>query len=87
MNGAVDLPRVLDLVSLERPDSARAEAERLARKGADEGTMVWARGQREGRGRGGNMWMSGNKNLHCALILRPGLPLAECCQLSLLAGE
>lgn len=86
MNSTVDLPRALDLVTVERTDSARAEAERLARQGAEEGTMVWAQGQREGRGRGGNTWMSGHKNLHCALVLRPGLPLAECCQLSLLAS-
>jgi len=82
---AVSLPRVLELVTLERPDSARAQAERLAREGADEGTLVWAKGQTEGLGRGGRTWMSGHNNLHCALILRPGLPLAECCQLSLLA--
>ena len=85
MTGSVNIPRILDLITLERPDSALAQAERMARDGAEEGTLVWARGQTNARGRTGNTWMSGNNNLHCALVLRPELPFFECCQLSLLA--
>ncbi len=85
MTGSVNVPRVLDLITLERPDSARAHAERLARDGAEEGTLVWALGQSNATGRAGNTWMSGNHNLHCALVLRPDLPIVECCQLALLA--
>ena len=85
MNAVVNIPRVLDLVTVERPDSASAHAQRLAREGADEGTLVWAQGQSNATGRAGNTWMSGHNNLHCALILRPELPFAECCQLALLA--
>ena len=33
----------------------------------------------------GNYWMSGNRNLHCAIILRPEEAFETCCQLSLVA--
>lgn len=80
-----DLPGLYDLVVVEKTDSARAHAERLAREGAEEGTLVWARAQREGIGRKGNYWMSGSRNLHCALVLRPEDDLATCCQISLVS--
>lgn len=79
-----NLPGLYDLITLESTDSARAHAERLASQGADEGTLVWARSQREGLGRRGNYWMSGQRNLHCAIILRPEYDFEQCCQLSLL---
>lgn len=79
-----DLPGLYDLVVIEKADSAVAQAQRLARKGADEGTLVWAKAQQEGVGREGNFWMSGNRNLHCALVLRPEDDFASCCQISLL---
>ncbi len=78
------LPGLYELVTLERTDSARAHAERLAADGAAEGTLVWAKAQQEGLGRRGNHWMSGSKNLHCAIVLRPDQELTECCQLSLM---
>lgn len=80
-----NLPGLYELVTVERTDSARAHAERLARDGAEEGTIVWAKSQSEGLGRAGNFWMSGARNLHCAVILRPEDTFATCCQLSLLA--
>lgn len=80
-----DLPGLYDLVVVEKTDSAVAQAQRLARKGAGEGTLVWAMAQQEGIGRKGNYWMSGNRNLHCALVLRPEDDFASCCQISLLA--
>ena len=79
-----DLPGLYDLVTIEKTDSAVAQAQRLARKGADEGTVVWAKAQQEGIGRKGNYWMSGSRNLHCALVLRPEYDFASCCQISLL---
>lgn len=82
---APNLPRLYELVTLERTDSSRAHAERLAARGSEEGTLVWAKSQEKGIGRKGNYWMSGNRNLHCALILRPKENLETCCQLSLLA--
>ncbi len=80
------IPSVYDLVILETADSSRAHAERLAAAGADEGTLIWAKSQRRGIGRSGQSWMSGNRNLHCSIILRPEEDLDTCCQLSLLAS-
>ncbi|MDJ0957758.1 MAG: biotin--[acetyl-CoA-carboxylase] ligase [Arenicellales bacterium] len=80
-----DIPRLYDLIAVDSTDSSRAHAERLAVGGAEEGTVVWTKSQREGLGRAGNYWMSGNRNLHCAIILRPEGPLELCCQLSLLS--
>ena len=82
---APNLPGLYELVAVDSTDSGRAHAERLARDGAEEGTLVWTRSQREGIGRKGKHWMSGNRNLHCAIILRPQEDLETCCQLSLLA--
>lgn len=80
-----EVPRLYDLITVESTGSARAYAERLAREGADEGTLVWAKSQREGTGRKGKYWMSGYRNLHCAIVLRPDDAVENCCQLSLLA--
>lgn len=82
---AISLPGPYEPVVLDRVDSARAHAERLASEGAEEGTLVWAKSQREGLGRSGNYWMSGARNLHCAIILRPGDELETCGQISLVA--
>ena len=51
--------------------STNDEAKRLARAGAPEGTLVWAREQTAGRGRRGRAWASPPGNLYCSLILRP----------------
>lgn len=80
------IPGLYDLVMLESTDSSRAHAERLAEAGADEGTLVWTKAQREGIGCNGRYWMSGNRNLHCSIILRPDADLTSCCQLGLLAS-
>lgn len=81
-----NLPGLYELVVVDEADSARAYAERLAARGAEEGTLVWVRKQTEGLGRKGTYWMSGEKNLHCAVILRPEDSFSVCCQLSLLAA-
>ncbi|HSH40889.1 MAG TPA: biotin--[acetyl-CoA-carboxylase] ligase [Arenicellales bacterium] len=80
------LPGLYDLVVVDTTDSAHAHAARLAAAGADEGTLVWARKQTEAMGRPGKYWISGEGNLHCAVVLRPEDPFETCCQLSLLAG-
>lgn len=81
-----DLPGLYELVVVDKTDSARAHAERLAARGADEGTLVWAKKQTEGLARRGKYWISGDRNLHCAIILRPEDSFETCCQLSLLAA-
>lgn len=83
MKETLAVPPLYDLVVLEKTDSARAHAERLADEGAEEGTLVWAQSQTEGLGRNGRYWMSGQKNLHLALVLRPEDAFDVACQISL----
>ncbi len=78
-------PPLYELVALEKTDSARAHAERLAAQGADEGTLVWAKSQTEGLGRNNRYWISGHNNLHLALVLRPEQRFDIVCQVSLIA--
>lgn len=76
------LPADLDLVRLDRADSAKAEAVGRAREGAPEGTLVWVERPRWASGRHGHDWLlPPAPGLHAALVLRPGLPAAECAQL------
>ena len=75
------LPPPYRLLALDSVASTMDEARRLAEEGAEEGTLVWAREQRGGRGRLGRNWYSPRGNLYFTLILRPGrisvLPIVE----------
>jgi BirA family transcriptional regulator, biotin operon repressor / biotin---[acetyl-CoA-carboxylase] ligase len=51
--------------------STNDEAKRLARDGAEEGTIVWAREQTVGRGRRGRPWQSPPGNLYATFLRRP----------------
>lgn len=85
MNEALRLPPVYRLVALDSVGSTNDEAKRLAREGAEEGTIVWAREQTAGRGRQGRDWVSPRGNLYLSLILRPECPAAEAAQLAFVA--
>ncbi len=85
MSETFNPPSLYEAVVVERTDSARAHAERLASQGAEEGTIVWAKSQNEGLGRNRQQWFSGTNNLHLATILRPDDPYDVVCQLSLVA--
>ncbi|MBI4597349.1 MAG: biotin--[acetyl-CoA-carboxylase] ligase [Candidatus Omnitrophica bacterium] len=61
-------------------------AAELARAGAAEGTLVWARRQTKGRGRHGRVWESPAGGIYCSIILRPTRPQQDIPQLSLVAG-
>ncbi|GAB4172559.1 MAG: biotin--[acetyl-CoA-carboxylase] ligase [Thalassobaculales bacterium] len=80
------LPPVYRLVALEEVASTNDEARRLARDGAPEGTVVWARAQTGGRGRMGRAWASPRGNLYMSLVLRPDCALAEAALLSFVAA-
>jgi len=67
----VILPPAYRLVALESVGSTNEEAKRLARAGAVEGTLVWARQQISGRGRRGREWVSPPGNLYLSIVLRP----------------
>ena len=82
----VDLPPAYELIELESVDSTNEEARRHAKGGAEEGTLIWAREQRSGRGRGGRSWHSPPGNMYCSVILRPELPAAQAVQVGFAAS-
>jgi BirA family biotin operon repressor/biotin-[acetyl-CoA-carboxylase] ligase len=65
------LPDGWTLVALQSVGSTNDEAARLADGGAAEGTVVWAREQKGGRGRRGRRWVSPVGNLYSSTIVRP----------------
>lgn len=86
MGESVRLPPAYRLVALNAIGSTNDEAKRLAREGAEDGTLVWAREQTGGRGRGGRGWVSPPGNLYISLVLRPECPAAQAAQLSFVAA-
>jgi BirA family transcriptional regulator, biotin operon repressor / biotin---[acetyl-CoA-carboxylase] ligase len=80
------LPPAYRLISLETVDSTNEEAKRLAREGAEDGTLVWAREQTRGKGRSGRAWASPPGNLYLSLVLRPDCPPVAASQLGFVAA-
>ena len=74
------------LVRYETVGSTNDEAKRLARAGAEEGTLVWALEQTVGRGRRGRAWASPPGNLYASLVLRPRCPIDRAAQLGFVAA-
>lgn len=74
------------LLAYDRLASTNEEAKRLAREGAEDGALVWAREQTGGRGRRGRSWVSPPGNLYVSLILRPDCQAAEAAQLGFVAA-
>jgi BirA family transcriptional regulator, biotin operon repressor / biotin---[acetyl-CoA-carboxylase] ligase len=81
-----ELPSFFSLVALARTESTNEDLHRLARTGAAEGTLVWAREQTRGRGRRGRDWSSPPGNLYLSLLLRPRVPPAEAAQIGFVAA-
>lgn len=79
-------PQLKNLVELDAVGSTNDHAKELARQGAAEGTVIWAREQTAGRGRQGNNWVSSRGNLFMSLILRPGKKPLEAGQISFVAA-
>jgi BirA family transcriptional regulator, biotin operon repressor / biotin---[acetyl-CoA-carboxylase] ligase len=82
-------PRLPPAYRLERYDtvgSTNDEAKRLARAGAEEGTVAWALEQTAGRGRRGRVWVSPRDNLHASVIVRPDCPVNRAAQLGFVAA-
>jgi len=86
MAGEVNLPPAYRLVTLDKVTSTNDEARRLAREGAEDGTLVWAREQEAGRGRSGRTWTSPRGNLYLSLILRPECPPQRAAELGFVAA-
>lgn len=85
MSDAPQLPPQFELLRLACVDSVMGEAQRRAREGAEEGTLIWAAEQTEARTRRGLRWLSPPGNLYCALILRPDFPNDRCGELAYVA--
>lgn len=80
------LPSFFSLVALASTESTNEDLHRLARAGAEEGTLVWARAQTKGRGRRGRGWSSPPGNLYLSLLLRPMVPPGEAAQIGFVAA-
>ena len=86
MIAAPRLPDAFRLLSYDRLASTNDEAKRLARGGAQDGTVIWAREQSAGRGRRGRAWIGLPGNLFVSFILRPDCPPAQASQLGFVAA-
>ena len=80
------LPPPYRLVAFDSVESTNDEAMRLARAGAEDGTLVWAREQTRGRGRQGRGFASPRGNLYLSLVLRPDCAVSTAAQLSFVAA-
>ena len=80
------LPSGYRLVCFDSVGSTNDEAKRLARDGAADGTVVWAREQSAGRGRLGHVWVSPPGNLYVSLVLRRDCLPRPAAQLSFVAA-
>ena len=81
-----ELPPGYQLLCYDSIGSTNDEAKHLARDGAEEGTLVWAREQTAGRGRRGRGWVSPRGNLYLSLVLRPDCPAGRAAQLGFVAA-
>jgi BirA family biotin operon repressor/biotin-[acetyl-CoA-carboxylase] ligase len=79
------LPPQYELHRFASVDSVVATAERLARDGAEEGTLVWADAQEAAPGRLGGRWEAPAGGFYAALVLRPEVPAEQVLQLTYVA--
>ncbi|NKB76787.1 MAG: hypothetical protein GKR96_06970 [Gammaproteobacteria bacterium] len=86
----IELPAAYELIVFERIESLRAEAVRLANQDADEGTIVWAHTQDRAQARASttweNIWICGEEDLHCSIILRPDFSIEKYHQILVVAA-
>jgi BirA family biotin operon repressor/biotin-[acetyl-CoA-carboxylase] ligase len=68
-------------------ESTMDTARKMAEEGCNEGTVVVAREQSKGRGRGGRTWRSPRGGLYLSVVLRPDIASDESHKLVYLAGN
>lgn len=74
------------LAVLDEVDSTNEEARRRAEAGVAGPLWIRADRQSAGRGRRGRTWVSGQGNLMCTLMIRPGGPTSDAARLSYAAA-
>ena len=80
-----ELPAAYHLIVLDKVKCLRESASSLAAKDYDEGTIVWAKNQTDGKARLGKQWISEYGDLQCAIVLRPDLELQKYYQMLIVA--
>lgn len=75
-----------NIVYYKKINSTQRAATELANAGADEGTVVVAESQTDGRGRIGRHWWSPPGGIYLSVILRPALKPVEAVKFTLIAG-
>ena len=74
------------LLFYKRIDSTNKVAKELAIEGADEGTVVFAEEQTEGRGRSGRSWFSSPESVLLSIILKPDTSPSKAHMVTLMTG-
>ncbi len=85
-SAALEAPEGFTAIRLDEAGSTNDEAKVRAEAGAADGTAVWARCQRAGRGRRGRRWVSPPGNLYVSVVLRPACAARRAAQLSFVAA-
>ncbi len=85
MNDAL-VPSGFKLARYDVLGSTNDEAKKLAREGAPDGTVIWARKQTQGRGRYGREWVSEEGNLFFSILCREEKPVDTWAQLSFVSA-
>jgi len=78
--------RFKNFIYFESIDSTNTYLFSLAKKGAEEGTVVIANSQTAGRGRYGRKWFSPEGNIFMSLLLKPGCSAEKGGFITLLSG-
>lgn len=75
------------IIFLEETDSTNTQARQLAEEGAEDGTVVIADLQSQGKGRMGRFWVSpSGVNLYLSVVLRPEIELRHATQMTFLTA-
>ena len=74
------------IMVLKTVDSTNEEVKRQAAKGAENGLVVAAECQTQGKGRLGRNWSSGTGGLFFSVLLRPDIPPTDVASVTLAAG-
>lgn len=74
------------ILSYDSVDSTNAIARKIAEEGKEEGTVVFAKMQKRGKGRLDREWFSPKGGLWLSIILRPDIKPSEATRLTLMAG-